>query len=75
MELKEKVEAALKEIGKFLAADGGGCELVEVEGSKVTVRLKGACSGCPFAMITLKTRIEKIIKERVPEITEVVSVE
>ena len=74
MELKEKVEKAIEDVRKFLQADGGDCEIVEVEDGTVKVRLKGACSGCPFAAITLKTRIEAVIKERVPEIKEVVSV-
>ena len=74
MELKEKVEKAIEDVRKFLQADGGDCEIVEVEDGTVKVRLKGACSGCPFAAITLKARIEAAIKERVPEVKEVVSV-
>jgi len=75
MEIKEKVEKAVEEIRKFLQAEGGDCEIVDVENGKVKVRLKGRCKGCPFAAITLKMRIEAIIKERVPEIKEVVEVE
>jgi len=41
----------------------------------VSVWLKGACKGCPFSTMTLKMRIEAIIKERVPEIKEVVAVD
>ncbi len=76
MELREKVEKALEDIKKFLQADGGDCEIVDVDDKgKVSVRLMGSCRGCPFAAITLKTRVEAIIKERVPEVTEVVAVE
>jgi len=75
MELKEKVEAAMEDVRKFLQSDGGDCEVVEVKDKKVSVRLKGACKGCPFSNMTLKLRIEAIIKERVPEIKEVVAVD
>lgn len=75
MDLKEKVEKALEEVRGFLQAEGGDCEIVDVENETVKVRLKGTCRGCPFATITLKMRIEAIIKERVPEIKEVVEAE
>lgn len=76
MELKEKVEKALEDVRKFLQAEGGDCEVVDVsDKGKVSIRLQGSCKGCPFSSFTLKMRIEAIIKERVPEITEVVAVE
>jgi len=74
MDLKEKVEKAVEEVRGFLQAEGGDCEIVDVENGTVKVRLKGTCKGCPFATITLKMRIEAIIKEKVPEIKEVVEV-
>ena len=74
MELKEKVEKAIEDVREFLQAEGGDCEIVDVEEGKVKVRLKGTCRSCPFASITLKMRIEAIIKERVPEIKEVILV-
>jgi len=74
--MKEKVEKALEDVRKFLQAEGGDCEVVDVDDKgKVSVRLQGACKGCPFSAMTLKMRIEAIIKERVPEVTEVVAVE
>ena len=75
MDLKEEVENAIKDVRGFLQAEGGDCEIVDVEDGIVKVRLKGTCKGCPFATITLKMRIEAIIKERVPEIKEVVEVD
>jgi len=74
MDLKEKVEKAVEEVRGFLQAEGGDCEIVGVEDGIAKVRLKGTCRGCPFATITLKMRIEAIIKEKVPEIKEVVEV-
>ncbi|MCM8788235.1 MAG: NifU family protein [Candidatus Omnitrophica bacterium] len=74
-ELKAKVEEALKEIRCFLQMEGGDCELIEVSDDTAKIRLTGSCAGCPFAQLTLKMRVEKIIKDRVPEIKEVVNVE
>lgn len=73
--MKEKVEAALLKVRPSLQADGGDVELVEItpEGT-VKVRLTGACGGCPMSQTTLKGGIEKIIKEEVAEVKEVVSV-
>lgn len=76
MDIKEKVEGALEDVRKVLQAEGGDCEVVDVdEKGKVSVRLQGSCKGCPFSTFTLKMRIETIIKEKVPEVTEVVAVE
>lgn len=72
--MKEKVEAALALIRPQLQADGGGVELVDVNGGTVMVRLTGACGGCPMATMTLKQGVERVIKEQVPEVVEVVAV-
>mgnify|MGYP001500467270 CR=1 FL=1 len=75
LSLKEKVEKALEDVRGFLRGDGGDCEVVEASDGVVKVRLTGGCAGCPFAAITLKMRVEKVIKERVPEVREVIRVE
>jgi len=73
--MRKKVEAALGEIRPMLQADGGGVELVDVsEDGIVSVKLTGACGGCPMAQITLKQGIEKKLRESVPEVKEVISV-
>ena len=72
--MKEKVEAALEKIRPVLQADGGDVELVDVEDGVVSVKLTGACDGCPMATITLKTGIERVLKVQVPEVKEVVAV-
>ena len=69
---KEDVEKALDEIRPMLQADGGDIELVSIEGNKVKVRLQGACCGCPASTQTLKMGVEKILKQKVPEVEEVV---
>jgi Fe-S cluster biogenesis protein NfuA len=45
-----------------------------VKDGVVSVRLTGACGGCPMATMTLKNGIERVIREEVPEVKEVVSV-
>jgi Fe-S cluster biogenesis protein NfuA len=72
--MREKVEQALAQIKPALQADGGDVELVDVEGGVVKVRLTGACAGCPVASITLKQGIERILKEQIADVKEVVAV-
>ena len=72
--MKEKVIEALSEIRPVLQADGGDVELVDIDNGVVKVRLKGACGSCPMATMTLKNGIEWLLKERVPDIKEIVSV-
>jgi Fe-S cluster biogenesis protein NfuA len=71
--MKDKVQAALEKIRPALQADGGDVELVEVKDGIVKVKLTGACGGCPMATMTLKKGIERVLKEQVPEVKEVVS--
>jgi Fe-S cluster biogenesis protein NfuA len=71
----EEVKKVLDMIRPSLQADGGDVELVEVsEDGKVKVKLVGACGHCPMSTMTLKMGIEKTLKEKVPGVTEVVSV-
>jgi Fe-S cluster biogenesis protein NfuA len=72
--VKDKVESALAQIRPMLQADGGDVELVAVEGGVVKLRLKGACAGCPVSEMTLKQGIERVLKEQIPEVKEVVAV-
>ena len=71
--MKERVEQILSLIRPQLMADGGDVELVDVNDGVVTVRLTGACGGCPMATMTLKGGIERILREHIPEVTEVVT--
>lgn len=74
--LKERVEMALESIRPALRADGGDVELLGVsDEGKVTVRLTGACGSCPMSQMTLKMGIEERIREMVPEINEVESID
>jgi Fe-S cluster biogenesis protein NfuA len=73
--VKEQVEMALKKIQPVLAADGGSVDLVDVSADGVVkVKLKGACGSCPMSSMTLKMAIERVIKQEVAGVKEVVSV-
>lgn len=72
--MKDKVEEVLNRIRPSLMRDGGNVELVEVNDGTVKVKLTGACGGCPMATMTLKMGIERILKEEIPEIKQVIAV-
>ena len=73
--LRKRVETALGAIRPRLQADGGDVELVDVDGEGiVSVRLAGACRGCPGATMTLKMGIERILRQQVPEVKSVEAV-
>ncbi len=72
--MREKVEAVLNQIRPNLVRDGGNIELVDAANGIVKVKLTGACGGCPMASMTLKNGVERALKERVPEVKEVVAV-
>ncbi len=73
--LKEKVEKILNEVRPYLQSEGGDVELVEVtEDGIVKVKLTGACGHCPMSIYTLKLGIEQRLKEKIPEVKEVVPV-
>ncbi len=73
--MKEKVEKALEKVRPMLAADGGNVELVDVSNDGVVkLKLTGTCGCCPMSQMTLKMGIEKLLKQEVPEIKEVVAI-
>ena len=73
----ERVKGVIDEIRPVLQSHGGEVELVgfDEETGVVSVRLQGACKGCPGATMTLKMGIERHLKEKVPEVTSVVAVD
>ncbi len=71
--MKEKVEAALDKIRPALRADGGDIELVDVKDGVATVKLTGACGGCPMSAMTLRMGVERVVMEEVPEIKELIA--
>ena len=73
---RNDVAAVLDLIRPSLIADGGDVTLVDVrDDGTVVVELIGACKGCPLSQLTLANGIERILKERIPEVTAVVPAE
>jgi len=72
--MKEKIEQALEKIRPMLMADGGNVELVDVTSDGVVkLKLTGSCGCCPMSQMTLKMGVERILKQEVPEVKEVIS--
>lgn len=72
--LRARVEEILDKVRAGLKSEGGDIELVDVRGTVVYVKLKGACGTCPMSSLTMKNWVESSIKKEVPEITSVQSV-
>ncbi|UEC41924.1 MAG: Nitrogen-fixing NifU domain protein [Methanothrix sp.] len=74
-DLRSEVESVLEVIRNALRMDGGDIELVEIaDDGVVSVKLTGACAGCPFSQMTLKNFVERELKKNVDGIKEVVAV-
>ena len=79
MELNDiNVNNVLDEIRPYIEADGGYLEYISIdyldEGPIVMVRMLGACAGCVMSAQTMTMGIEKLVKERFPEVKRVISV-
>jgi len=74
-ELRTRVQQVIDhELNPALAAHGGYVRLVDVKQNRVFVELGGGCQGCGMAHVTLKQGVERVIREHVPEVGEVVDV-
>lgn len=63
--MEAQIRTKLDKIRTMLQADGGDMDIVEINGNTVKLRLKGACGGCPHAMLTIKDGIERILRSEV----------
>jgi Fe/S biogenesis protein NfuA len=71
-ELKTRVQELIDSmINPAVAGHGGFVELVDVQDNRVYLQMGGGCQGCGAADVTLKQGIERLIKEEIPEIEEV----
>lgn len=75
MTVEDQVKEALEVIRPAIQMDGGDIRLASVRDGTVTVQLLGTCESCPISPVTLKQGVERILRERVPGITEVIAVE
>jgi Fe-S cluster biogenesis protein NfuA len=72
--MRDQVEEVLNKIRPSLQNDGGDVKLVDVDDGVVKVSLTGACAGCAMSTLTLKMGIERLLKQEIPEVKEVVAV-
>ena len=73
--VRDKVQGVINLIRPAVQADGGDIEIVDVTGAGVVqIRFHGACHGCPSSTMTLQDGIIRILREKVPEVTDVVPV-
>ena len=71
-EIRTKIQSLLeREINPALGMHGGWVQLIDVKKNSVYLRLGGGCQGCGAADVTLKQGIEKSIRERIPEVGEI----
>ncbi len=70
----DALNATLEYIRPALQADGGDLILLGVDAGRVTIQLVGACGGCPMSTMTLTAGIERILKDRVPGVEEIVAI-
>jgi Fe-S cluster biogenesis protein NfuA len=71
---EDKVKEVLDKVRPYLVRDGGNVEFVGIADGTVKVKLVGACAGCPMSKMTLKNGIEKILKQEIPDVKEVIAV-
>jgi Fe-S cluster biogenesis protein NfuA len=72
--VQQAVEEVIEIIRPAIQADGGDIILIDVDEASgvVQVELTGACVSCPASTVTMKAGIERIMKDRVPGVTEVI---
>jgi Fe-S cluster biogenesis protein NfuA len=72
--VEERAREAIERVRPYIQSDGGDIEFVDMKDGVVSVRLHGACTGCPHAALTLKAGVERHLMEHIPEVREVVNV-
>jgi Fe-S cluster biogenesis protein NfuA len=73
--LRERVQSVINWMRPIIQSDGGDIELIDVTPEGVaSIRFHGACVGCPSSQMTLKSGIERNLREKVPEIKSVEAV-
>ena len=71
-ELASKVQLILDEqVNPAIASHGGQIHLVEVKGTDVFMEMTGGCQGCAMSRMTLRQGVERMIREHIPEVTEI----
>jgi Fe-S cluster biogenesis protein NfuA len=73
--LEEQVREALDLIRPAIQMDGGDIRLESIHDGKVVVALSGTCETCPISPVTLKAGVERLLRDRVVGVEEVVAIE
>ena len=74
MSWKNQVSKVIDQLRPALQADGGDVEILSVEDDgTVKVALQGHCRGCPYSQMTIKNGIEQLLKEKIPQVKQVVN--
>lgn len=72
---KDNVKVVIDQIRPSLQADGGDVAIVDIaDDGTIKVELQGHCRGCPYSQMTLKNGIERLLKEKIPQVKEVVNI-
>lgn len=74
-EIEKKIKEALDEVRPHLQMDGGDVQFIsfDTNSGELRVKLQGACHGCPMSQMTLQNGIGMVVKEKVPEVKELIS--
>lgn len=70
-----ELKKVLDEIRPAIQSDGGDIELISYDSGIVSLKFSGACVGCPMSFYTLKYFIEDKIRERIPAVSDVISID
>ena len=74
--LRDRVQGVIDLIRPAVQADGGDIEVVDITPDNIVqIRFHGACHGCPSSTMTLQDGIVRILREKVPEVTQVIPVQ
>ncbi len=70
--MADRIKKVLDEqINPAIASHGGFIDLVEVDGTEVYLEMSGGCQGCAMSRMTLRQGVERMVRQAVPEITEI----
>jgi Fe/S biogenesis protein NfuA len=70
--LADRVRELLdQQVNPGIAAHGGVITLVDVKGTEIYLEMSGGCQGCAMSRLTLRQGVERMLRQAVPEITEV----
>ena len=72
-DIEKRIIEVLDKVRPYLQNDGGNVTYIRYEDGVVYVKLEGACSNCPMAIMTLEDGIENALTTEIPEVVKVVN--